>query len=332
MIKGQAMQNVNNATINSPSQVTSGPSNPNGAQPQNTVEQASITRKVGSTLANVGKQAGSLGVNVATNVAGNTADYVLHQSKSTLQHWIKRQLGHTLENIAILPFVGAPIINSIGTAIFPKYQEMNPNTTLNQQSFNHLLFEGRVENIMDDLLPILETYLRKHLSPEDQEKLQSGSNNLLMIKAFSKAMYNEAKGGVQTAKEPGGLKKIGRGIANFIPIINRLPEGAKPWVGGTLGAFVAYKVLHGFFKLVKWAILGITGYKGLQFVKNKIGGTGAHQAEIVTKKSKGKLGGLMEGLGRAAQMAGGAAPGMMGGGAPGGGLANLVGALAGGGK
>ncbi|MDA0772977.1 MAG: hypothetical protein O3C63_08550 [Cyanobacteria bacterium] len=322
------MQNITatNPTINTG---VAAPANQPVAQPADATTQDG--RGIGTTLADVGKKAGAFGIDVAgkgANVLADTGTQIVKQKARAVLHMaVTDRIRDLVRIFQALPYGERLLSNIIKNFFYPYYKQVNPHTDLQPDQIAQQLMNGHTEFFEDDLVKSFDKFIQDSLNDADKAKYVSGEKKVVLI-AFKNMLMNQVK----TAKEPGGIKKIAAGIANWIPFVNKLPEAAKPWAGGAIGGFVGYKLLHGMWKLVKWAVLGFTGYKGFQMVKNKLGGGGAPAPDHEPgEKSKGKMASVLEGVSKMAQMAGGPGGGMMGGGGPGGGLGGIVSALAGGG-
>ncbi len=326
------------------------PNLPSAAHPgsgQNVVEKNNPNKRgVGETLANVGGKAVEMGKSVAQNVAESGTNFAIEKGKEGLQNWLRMQLGHTLESICNLPFVGTMIAQLIAQTIFPIYKDLNPNTKLDIHAFQHMMKHGQVSELGEDIFPVFTNYLAQQLSEEEQQKLQQGSN-MLMIKAFSKALYSQATEGINTARQPGGPRKIGNAIANWIPFVKNLPDSIKPWVGGAIGVFAAYKLARFALYLAKKALWIAGGIFGIKFLADKFGGgagmppglpsmpamsshghTGGH-GEEAAPAGGGMMDKIMKGVSKAAEIAAQAQGGAGGHGAPGGGFGQALAALSG---
>lgn len=324
------MQNINaiNQTNNA---AVAAPAN------QAAVQQPDLTnpdsRGIGSTLAGVGKKASALGMDLASKGTSVLADTGTHMVQEKAKVVIRMTVTDRIRDISqffhMIPGGQRLLTGIINKIFYPYYQKANPHTALSADQIAEHLMRGHTEFLEDDLINAFDKFIQDSLNEADKAKYASGEKKVVLT-AFKNMLMNQVK----TAKEPGGIKKIAIGIANWIPFVKKLPEGAKPWAGGAIGGFVGYKILHGMWKLVKWAVLGFGGYKGFQMLKNKLGGGGQPAAGMPDMepgaKPKGKMASVLDGVSKMAQMAGGPGGGMMGGGGPGGGLGGLVSALAGG--
>lgn len=292
-------------------------------------------RGIASSLAEVGKKAGTIGMDVASKgvdvLADTTTHLVQEKAKAMIRITVTDRIRDISQMFHVIPGGQRLLSSIISNVFYPYYKKANPNTTLSPDQIAEHLMRGHTEFLEDDLINTFDKFIRDNLSEENKIKYENGEKKVV-LSAFKNMLMSQVK----TAKEPGGIKKIATGIANWIPFVNRLPDAVKPWVGGAIGGFVGYKVLHGLWKLVKWAVLGFTGYKGIQMIKNRFGGGGAPAPELpdeeAAAKPKSKMASVLEGVSKMAQMAGGPGAGMMGGGGPAGGLGGLVSALAGGGR
>lgn len=321
------MQNIN-ATNQTNNAAVAAPANQPVVQQVDALSQDG--RGIGTTLAGVGKKAGALGMGVATKGGEVLLDHGTHLAEQKAKALIRMAVTDRIRGLSQffhwIPGGQKLLSGIINKFFYPYYQKANPNTQLSADQIAMHFMQGHTEFLEDDLINAFDKFVQDSLSEEDQAKYIAGDRKVVFT-AFTNMFMDK----VRSAKEPGGLKKLAAGIANWIPFVNKLPEAAKPWAGGAIGGFVGFKVLHGMWKLVKWAVLGFTGYKGFQMVKNKLGGGGRAAApdHEPGEKPKGKMASVLDGVSKMAQMAGGPGGGMMGVG-PGGGLGGIVSALAGG--
>ena len=166
------MQNVNNTTVNSPGQVASQPSNANEAQSQNTENDSSLTRKVGSTLASVGKQAGNLGMNVASKGGEVLLDTGVHaaqeKAKDVIRLTITDRIRDFCSMVKALPYGHTLLKTLVNKVLFPYYKQANPHTSLTADLVAEKLILGHTEFLENDFIDTLDKLINSSLSPEYQ--------------------------------------------------------------------------------------------------------------------------------------------------------------------
>ena len=300
-------------------------------------QEAGADRGIGKALAGAGGKAVEMGKDVAQKGVSALAGAAAHHAEDKARHLLRVTVLNRIRDLC--DFMGAfpggktvlgVIVNSV---FYPYYKQINPESKITAEEIVHSLQHGHTEFLENDLVETFDRFIRENLKDDERAKYEAG-DKMVVAKAFK----NLAMSQVTTAREPGGLKKIGRGIANFIPFVKKLPDGVKPWVGGAIGTIAAYKLLKLGWKMLKWGIAVFAGVTGLKFIANRFGGGGGatppgrtpvHGEESNAAAGGGMMSKLMDGAGKLAKIANQAQGG--GHGAPGGGIGQALSMLGGGG-
>lgn len=274
-------------------------------------------RAVGETLANVGNAvvdvgkgvagaAAEIGKGVALNAAQMGADSVVNKGKEELERYILNNLRMIIGNTCGFPIIGTYISKMVAGAIFPTYQKLNPQTQHTVESLTHLLNNVKIEEISDELIPVFTSYLSQHLNAEDQAKLQEG-NSLVMLKAFGKTAWTKALEIANSFRSLEGIKNLCNGVADYIPLVNRLPGTFKMIAGGGIGLMIGSFVFRMAFKLLAIPLNMLSIIPGLGWIRNFTGagagdeGVPPQLAEMM--QGQGGAQGFMQNLAKMAQAA-----------------------------
>jgi hypothetical protein len=300
-----------------------------------------VSRALAEKMAGVGGKAFEIGKDVAQKGVNAIADQALTGAEHTARHAVRASVLNPMSTlyssmVTFLPFgVGKNLFSGVLSKFFlPYYQQINPATKITSEEIIHALEHGHTDSLENELFEAFNKFVNSNLKDDERAKYESG-DKLVVIKAFKNLTMSQ----INTAREPGGIAKICGGIANFIPLVNKLPATIKPWVGGAIGGYVALRVVKFAWKMLKWGIAMFAGVTGLKFLASKFGGGGAApgmgsmsamHGEEPAVEGGGMMSKIMNGVNKAAQMAA-QAQGGGGHGAPGGGGAlSALAALAGG--
>ncbi len=299
-------------------------------------------REVGQTLATkameMGKGVAHKGVNVLADAATHHAE---EKARHALRFMVLNRLRDLGSAFAVIPGGEILLKGIIANFFFPYYQQVNPETKMTAEHISASLIHGHMDTLENEVFETLDKFISSNLKEEERAKYEAG-DKLVVIKAFKNLTMSQ----FNIARQPGGIKKICNSIANFIPLINKLPAAVKPWTGGAIGLFVAYKLARLALYMAKKALWLIGGILGIKFLINKFGGgVGAasglptmpamhgHGEEASAEGGGGEtmMGKLMKGASKLAEVAAQAQGAGGGHGAPGGGggLAQALSALAG---
>ncbi len=319
----------------------------NGVQISTDKKEPDASRGMGQTLAKFGGQATAMGMDVAQKGANVLANAVATGAEDKARHLFKASvLNRVVELYAwmnMLPFGGNVFSAVVSNFFFPYYKQINPESKITADEILHSLKHGHTDSLENEVFETFDKFISSNLKGDEKSRYENG-DKMVVFNAFKNLLVSQ----VSTAREPGGIKKICNGIANWIPLINKLPAAVKPWAGGAIGALVIYKVAKIAWYMAKKALWLAGGILGIKFLVNKFGGAagappglpsmpampslghgGGHGEEEAPQGGGGMMDKLMKGVSKAAEFAAQAQGGGHGAPGGGGGLAQALSALAG---
>lgn len=236
-----------------------------------TTQASPTSSRVVDTVSQVAGAAADVGKKLATGAAKMGADAILQQGAEVVEHkarhafrlLVSTHLRTVISMLAVLPIIGPKIINSMVDKIYPYYKQFHPETQLTAHEIAKHLEMGKMEFLEDDFFSAAEHFVKSNLSAEDKVKMEQG-DKLVILKAFGGKIYDQVKLAMSMTKEPGGLMKVLKSIANWIPFVNKLPDSIKPIAGGGVLAVGGIIALRMALKVMKWVFLIGGGLVGLK--------------------------------------------------------------------
>ena len=266
--------------------------------PANRMKGETLAGAVGESLTNT---AGAV-ANVSGELLKHSAKGGLRSGISILMHpiRIKMQLAP--------PFMTKPLVNFFSSKLDNYMQAGDLDIGIKPSKIvNDLLF-GDIDNLSDEVIDLLDGFIKKSFSAELTEALQTG-NILKITKAAGLSVSRGTQGLFgQLFNQPGSNKFTSpfKFIGAKTPLIKKLPGKFQPWAAGA-----------GVFMFGGLAVQMVLKFTKLLFKGGLLVGLAAGGKKVFDMVTKSKAGGMIPGAK--------APSGMMGG------AMNALGAMAGGG-